>query len=74
MILGAYKNYDGIHINIYISITVLYIFHHHLCAAQESHDDGSPGPKHFWIITVNPTFITHYAPRDKGWDLVGLCL
>jgi hypothetical protein len=26
----------------------------------------------FWIITVNPTFITHYDPRDKSWVLVSL--
>jgi hypothetical protein len=25
-----------------------------------------------WIITINPTFITHYIPRDKSWVLVSL--
>jgi hypothetical protein len=26
----------------------------------------------FWIITVNPTFITRYDPRDKSWVLISL--
>jgi hypothetical protein len=26
----------------------------------------------FWIITVNPTFITRYNPRDKSWVLISL--
>jgi hypothetical protein len=24
----------------------------------------------FWIITVNPSFITRYDPTDKSWVLV----
>jgi hypothetical protein len=28
----------------------------------------------FWIITVNPTFVTRYDPRDKSWVLVSLLL
>jgi hypothetical protein len=26
----------------------------------------------FWVITVNPTFVTHYDPSDKDWVLVSL--
>jgi hypothetical protein len=26
----------------------------------------------FWIITVNPTFVTRYDPRDKSWILISL--
>jgi hypothetical protein len=26
----------------------------------------------FWIMIVNPTFVTCYDPRDKSWVLVSL--
>jgi hypothetical protein len=26
----------------------------------------------FWIITVNPTFVIRYDPRDRSWVLVSL--
>jgi hypothetical protein len=26
----------------------------------------------FWIIIINPTFISCYDPRDKSWVLVSL--
>jgi hypothetical protein len=42
--LEEYTNFDGIHINYVVSI--VYVFHHHLCIPQESPDDGLSGPKH----------------------------
>jgi hypothetical protein len=26
----------------------------------------------FWLITVNPTLVTRYDPRDKSWVLISL--